>query len=110
MRAAPEEAHDTLLDEVLRTHLRNVARMLNFMARAKANGIDVSDVHALASVSAKRWRAVNPTASYKTAEENAEFMVEKLLELSVWELCVLAERAAVLRGELERLGVVIGPY
>jgi hypothetical protein len=100
---------DTILDGLLGAHLRNIARTLHFMARAKALGIevDVDNVESLANVSTERWDALEygHTPKY-VAEQNAEVVVEQLLCLTVWELCVLAERTAILRDELKKVGVV----
>ncbi|KAI1329672.1 hypothetical protein F5Y16DRAFT_78918 [Xylariaceae sp. FL0255] len=96
---------------ILGAQIRSIARVLNFIARASAAGIDTSSFESLAAVSAEEWEKLKETEkemSKREVGEKALAMVETLLGLSVEELCVLSERAAGMREELQRLGIDVG--
>ncbi|KAI1821961.1 hypothetical protein F4861DRAFT_427020 [Xylaria intraflava] len=91
-----------MTDYFLTRYLGNVGRTLNFMVRAEAAGIDVSDFDSLAAVSPDRWADLADTPA-----DAAEIVVKKLLNMPLSDINILAARAANLRRELLVLGVSI---
>ncbi|KAI0538037.1 hypothetical protein GGR58DRAFT_322802 [Xylaria digitata] len=94
--------HNKVIDNILSGNLRKIALTLNFMARAKASGIDVDDTDALVAVSPEQWDQL-----IEVPDDAAEIMVQNLLSLPVSDIAVLAERASVLRDDLRELGITI---
>ncbi|KAI1145414.1 hypothetical protein F4825DRAFT_443935 [Nemania diffusa] len=93
---------DKTLDKFLSVQLRKIARALNFMVRAKASGIEVDDFDALASVDPEEWADLVETPPYA-----AEVMVDTMLNMSIWDIFILSNRATMLLDELDTLGIVI---
>ncbi|KAI1276017.1 hypothetical protein F5Y07DRAFT_399790 [Xylaria sp. FL0933] len=96
---------DNLGDGPFTAPLRHIARMLNFMARAQASGIEIpdfADLDTLAAVSREQWEELADAP-----DDAAEIVAEELLNMSFLDICLLSERAYVLRADLLRLGVHI---
>ncbi|KAI0798987.1 hypothetical protein GGR55DRAFT_526626 [Xylaria sp. FL0064] len=96
---------DNVIERFRGPPLRHIACMLNFMARAQASGIEIpdfADLDTLAAVSREQWEELADAP-----DDAAEIVAEELLNLSILDICLLSERAFILRTDLLRLGVHI---
>ncbi|KAI1346787.1 hypothetical protein F5Y01DRAFT_263054 [Xylaria sp. FL0043] len=96
---------DNIIECLLGAPLRYIASTLNFMARAQASGIEIpdfADLDTLAAVSREQWEELADAP-----DDAGEIVAEELLNMSILDICLLSERAFVLRTDLFRLGVHI---
>ncbi|KAI0142758.1 hypothetical protein GGR57DRAFT_485524 [Xylariaceae sp. FL1272] len=90
----------------LPAQMQTVAKVLHFMAKAQRHGINLESAEAIAEVEEKTWKKIRKTMA-KKVEEYVGITLDALLDLSVREFCVVAERAEELVEELESVGVSI---
>ncbi|KAI0436243.1 hypothetical protein F4803DRAFT_542936 [Xylaria telfairii] len=93
---------DKTIDGILSGQLRAIGQTLNFIVRAQASGIEVGDFDSLAAVKPEQWAELVEGPDYA-----ADVVVKSLLDLSMWDICILSEHSKTLRKEMEELGVVI---
>ncbi|CAJ2513103.1 Uu.00g012220.m01.CDS01 [Anthostomella pinea] len=103
--ASESEAEDRIkVPEELRPLLRDLANVLNFIARAKKEGIDPEDPEAVGEA-CERWRFEGLTPE-DVAREKSEIVMKKLLEISVAKLCELIPKAKKLQVDLRESGSI----
>ncbi|KAI0184375.1 hypothetical protein EV127DRAFT_239085 [Xylaria flabelliformis] len=93
---------DKKIDKVLSDRLGTIARVLNFMARARVSGIEIGNFEALAAVEHEKWAEL-----VDSPEHAAEFLAKTLFEMPVLDVFLLSKRAAELQSEMKQLGVII---
>ncbi|KAI0855213.1 hypothetical protein F4860DRAFT_52009 [Xylaria cubensis] len=93
---------DKKIDKVLSDRLGTIARVLNFMARARVSGIEIGNFEALAAVEHEKWAEL-----VDSPEHAAEFLAKTLFEMPVLDVFLLSKRAAELQSEMKLLGVII---
>ncbi|KAI1739576.1 hypothetical protein F4680DRAFT_448954 [Xylaria scruposa] len=90
------------IDKLLSSLIKRIARVLNFMARARESGIEIGDYQSLEAVKQERWAEL-----VDSPEHAADFVVGALLQLPLLDIIPLSQRAAELQNEMKHLGVII---
>ncbi|KAI0426968.1 hypothetical protein F5Y09DRAFT_317581 [Xylaria sp. FL1042] len=87
--------------------LRKTARVLHFMVKAKAGGIDVGGFDSgfdPETFGRERWEGL---VVVDTPDDAAQIVLAELLKLSVVDFIRLYEKATILRNDLFEMGIVI---